>query len=363
MKANEFFQEDWKVLTSFFPKGWTAEAKKRGAFSRHRNIKSVRSLLRVILIHIADGCSLRETAARAKQGGICDVSDVALLKRLQASGEWLRWMSVELLKYLGVENSAPQWLSNYNLKSVDASVITEPGSTGTNWMLHYNFNLFSLQCDQFIITNPRKGESFKNFTIKKGDLLIGDRAYGRLAGLDYIAKNEGDYIARLKKDAFSFRKDGNEFDLIKEFKTLKHGQAYGWAVNGYTKGGLSQKMRLCVLKKSQQQIEKSIKKAKRMASKGQYKLKPGTLEYCKYFILVTSLPEDISTKQVLELYRFRWQVEIAFKRLKSILGLGHLPKKDEKSCIAWLHGKMFVSLLAQAIIDEGRKFSPWGYPI
>lgn len=364
METNNIFKEDWNVLLKFFPPGWVAKAKDTGAFTRSRNIKSAKYLLRILLIHLAEGCSLRETAARASMGKLGNISDVALLKRLQTSSEWFRWMSVELLKHQGFEISTlPNWLKNYTIKSVDASIITEPGSTGSDWRLHYIINLYNLQCDQFIISKPKLGESFKNFQVSKGDLFIGDRAYGRLAGFQYVIDREGDYISRIKKDAFSIRINNLEVDIIDQIKDLKYGQICDLKVEAFTKGGFNQKLRLCVLKKSKIEAEKSIKLAKRRASRGQYKLKPETLEYCKYFILATSLKEEITAKQILDLYRFRWQVEIAFKRLKSILGLSHLPKKDEKSCMAWLHGKMFVALLSQRIVEEGRKFSPWGYPI
>jgi IS4 transposase len=39
--------------------------------------------------------------------------------------------------------------------------------------------------------------------------------------------------------------------------------------------------------------------------------------------------EPISKDEVLATYRLRWQVENYFKRLKSILGFGELPKKKE----------------------------------
>jgi len=75
------------------------------------------------------------------------------------------------------------------------------------------------------------------------------------------------------------------------------------------------------------------------------------------------VPDSISAASILELYRLRWQIELAFKRLKSIFGLGHLPKKDKQSSQAWLHGKMFVAILTQIITDESQLFSPWGYPL
>ncbi|NIP32538.1 transposase, partial [Candidatus Saccharibacteria bacterium] len=122
-------------------------------------------------------------------------------------------------------------------------------------------------------------------------------------------------------------------------------------------------MRLCAIRKSDDEAKKAIKKALKECRKKQRKINWETIELHRYIILVTSIPAEVTANQILELYRLRWQIEIAFKRLKSILGLGHLPKKDEKSASAWLHGKLFVALLAQAIVDEGRSFSPWGYPL
>ena len=94
-----------------------------------------------------------------------------------------------------------------------------------------------------------------------------------------------------------------------------------------------------------------------------FKIDKDTIELHRYIILMTSLPDDISAHEILNLYRMRWQVELAFKRLKSIFGMGHLPKKDVESGIAWLHGKIFYAILVQTIADESYLFSPWGYPI
>ena len=363
MEAKKYFNEDWKVLSSFFPQGWTVKARDYGALTRTRNIKSANVLLRLLLIHLADGYSLRETSAIAKQGKLVNISDVALLKRLKNCSDWLNWMSVELLKTKYPARLPQGRLSSYKMKSVDASIITEPGSTGTDWRLHYCINLQSLKCEQFIISKPNTGESFTNFKIEVGDLFIGDRAYGRLKGLYYIKKNKGDFIVRMKNKAFTITREGKKFNMLEEFKGMNYGKFREWDIEGSTKEGLKMPLRLCVIKKSKQQAEQAIKKAKRYASKGRRKLDTETLELQRFIIVLTSLPKEISTEIILETYRYRWQIEIAFKRLKSIMGLGHLPKTDEESCKAWLHGKIFVAMLAQAIVEEGRHFSPWGYPI
>jgi hypothetical protein len=77
--------------------GWQDKARELGALRRCRQFADAATLLRVLLIHLAEGCSLRETAVRAAEGQLVKVSDVALLKRLRVSGEWFRWMGEELM--------------------------------------------------------------------------------------------------------------------------------------------------------------------------------------------------------------------------------------------------------------------------
>ena len=75
---------------------------------------------------------------------------------------------------------------------------------------------------------------------------------------------------------------------------------------------------------------------------------PETMEYAKYVIIFTNYPEDsFSDVEILEWYRGRWQVELTFKRFKSIAQLGHLPKYRDDSSEAWLYGKLFVKLFIQ----------------
>ena len=123
-------------------------------------------------------------------------------------------------------------------------------------------------------------------------------------------------------------------------------------------------LRICAVRKSREQAERAKRKTMRQIKKNPHKkpTDPATLEMSEYFVLGTSLTAaSFSAQRVLELYRLRWQVELAFKRLKSIMQLGQLPKTDPESCRSWLYGKMLYALLCYAIVDKGRSFSPWGY--
>jgi hypothetical protein len=91
-------EENWKVLASLFPAGWQQMAWQSGAVERLRGFPSPDVLLRTLMLHVARGYSLRETVVRAKLANWADISDVALLKRLRNSVEWLRLLCIELLR-------------------------------------------------------------------------------------------------------------------------------------------------------------------------------------------------------------------------------------------------------------------------
>ncbi len=89
---------------------------------------------------------------------------------------------------------------------------------------------------------------------------------------------------------------------------------------------------------------------------------PQTLQFARYVIVFTTFPAaDFSAAHVLEWYRLRWQVELVFKRFKSLVALGHLPKHDDDSAKAWLYGKLLLALLVEQLIDHASAISPWGY--
>ena len=77
---------DWSRIEALLPEAWQDKARELGAFRRARGLADASTLLRVLLIHLAQGCGLRETAERARLGGLAQISDVAILKRLRGCG-------------------------------------------------------------------------------------------------------------------------------------------------------------------------------------------------------------------------------------------------------------------------------------
>ena len=122
--------ENWEVLLSAFPSGWEQLARETGAIKHSLKEFSCESdLLRVLLLHVGKGYSLRETAVVAKTAGLAEVSDVALLKRLRNSEQWLLRLCQTLLQDTGIRT--PAMAVGLRLRLVDGSIIKEPGKTGS----------------------------------------------------------------------------------------------------------------------------------------------------------------------------------------------------------------------------------------
>ncbi len=365
MNDKKYFdqEQDWDFLLTFLPQGWKEKAKELGALLRCRNFADADSLLRTLLIHLADGCSLRETATRAKFGNIVSISDVALLKRLKASGEWLRWMAQQLMRDWVEKQPSSVFRSQPKIRVIDGSTIQEPGSTGSTWRIHYSINLPSLYCDEVYVTTPKIGESFKRFKVHAGDLFIGDRGFAHRAGIQHVISNSGDVLVRINLTNVPLvDKDGSPFALLAKLKTLTGTQIGDWDVwVPYHKMMIPG--RVCAIRKNKQAAERARLKAYRENSRKARKVKAETLEAAAYTFVFTTLERNFNPTTILEMYRGRWQIELIFKRLKSIIGLGHLKKADLEAAKAWIHGKLLVAFLIEALIVAGERFFPWGYPI
>lgn len=356
--------ENWEVVCSLLPDGWRDLARDTGVLKGVRKDKSPEKQLRVLLLHLARGYSLRETVMHARLSGLADLSDVALLKRLKKSGDWLREMCVALFREQVPESLAA---GRFRVRAFDATVISEPGRSGRLWRLHYSVCLPSLACDYFKLTpgsGKGTGETFRQFPVREGDLVLADRAYSTGDGVQHAVSGGGDVLVRVNTGMLQLRvPGGGEFDLAGQVRTLKQsGRVGSWPAEAVRSGGSGVLGRICVVRKSQAAAEAAQKKLRSEAARKQRVVQKDTLTFAKYVIVFTTVPETVlSTEEVLEWYRARWQVELVFKRFKTLAQLGHIPKYDENSVTAWLYGKLLIALLSEKLTRQAAVFSPWGY--
>lgn len=349
--------EDWPRLLKLLPSGWEGQARELGALKFGRQFSGPENLLRTLLIYLSDDCSMVETTERARSGELVDISDVGLLKRINKSGNWLGWISERL-----IEESPPAVmrcpaLQGRRLRAVDGSVISEPGARTATWRLHYALDIGTLRCCEAQVTTVKTGESLTRFTVDKGDILISDRGFANRRGVNHVLDRGGDILLRMNLSSLPLMNEkGEQFEQLPYLRTLEKGPTGEWpALMKGTKGLVA--VRVCAYRKTDEQRAESERKLRRNAQKKQQQLQPETIEAAGYVVVVTTL-NDLNAEEILALYRHRWQVELAFKRMKSLLGLSRLKKKDPEGVKAWLQGKLLIACLIERLIALGEHFSP-----
>jgi hypothetical protein len=361
--ATTLADENWRFMLELLPADWEKLARDTGAVRRLRGFDSIEQLLRALLLHVALGCSLRETVVVAKAAGWLEMSDVALLKKLRQSERWLQALCVGLLRDSELE--LPQ-KPGLKMRLIDGTIVKEPGQTGSQWRVHFSLRVPDWTCDHFRLTSSEgdgNGESLRQFPVHANDCLIADRGYAHAAGIAHVHQKGGFVIVRHSAQTLPVEtEEGVVVDLRQWLRTLaRPGQVGSHGAYVRTKGAGRIAVRLCAVRKSEEAVVATQRKLRRRAQRKGQQLNPETLEYAQWVIVLTTIPgETMDEALVLEWYRVRWQIELAFKRLKSLADLGHLPKYDAASSRAWLYGKLLVALLTERMQRYARAFSPWG---
>jgi hypothetical protein len=357
---------DWTTVKTFLPKNWEWLARRNMVLKGLRKDREPEQVLRPLLIHLGCGYSLRETATRVRQSGIADLSEVGLFKRLIKSKDWLSALCVSLMK---------DWKKDHGVKYdleyrlFDSTLVKEPGQTGSQWRIHYSVRIPSLRCDFFKLTSAcgkGNGDTLVQFPVKAGDYIVADRGYSQSSGICHVVREGAHVCVRVNPDGMQiFGQDRKPLCLLERMVPLREaGQMLDFVALLRDARGAFAEGRICALRKSELAIEAAQAKLRRRAQKNGEKLKPETLEFAKYVILFTTFPQkSFPVSEVLEGYRYRWQIELIFKRFKQIAQIGHLPKRDDDSAEAWLYGKLFVALLTQRMVEHASLFSPWGYDL
>jgi hypothetical protein len=349
----------WLEALEHLPKQWRQTAQQTGFLKGLRVNKTPEAALRLMLLHTSAGLSLMQTAAQAQCEGLDKMSDVALLKRLKKSEAFVSKLCQDMLGD-----------ANGKHVLVDATDVRESGPTGSLWRFHYALRFPELACGQVELTSTvgeGTGESFTHFTFEKDDVVFGDRGYSHARGIAHVRACGAHCCVRVNPHVLRLNTpEGARFDLMAHLATLPEpGQAAAWEVaveDPETKTALPG--RLIAQRKQDAALPASEARVREKCRKNKTSPSQDTLEQNHYILLFTTLgAQTHPLEALLQLYRLRWQIELCFKRLKSLLCLGQLPKRDPAACRAWLLWKMFTALFTERLLaaaDQGCGFSPWG---
>jgi hypothetical protein len=343
--------EEFRYITRCLPNNWMELASSTGAIRRCRQVDSPETLMRLLLMH-ASGLSLRQTVTRARLHHIADLSDVALMKRMNKSAGWILSINSSLI----AETNRPVFqtvLPNRKLFFVDGTHTTEPD--GSYWRVHYQFSAESLGCNYYSLTKSNEAESFTHFPVHPGDLLLGDRAYCKAQGIRHVVDGGGDVLVRMHLTALPlWDENGQQISLLPWLRMINHGETHDRSVIIHTATGPVHG-RICAKRLSLTEEMKSKRRIKKTSKKKQKKAGRKAVEYGGFICIFTTVPaNELSAKNALEIYRARWQVEIAFKRLKSLLKFGSIPKDNNQAAIAWIHLKLLLAFIIERYVASIR---------
>jgi hypothetical protein len=316
-----------------------------GAIRRKRVVTSGGQLLRLVLAYVLSGLSFRSTAAWAEAGEHAAFSDVALLKRMRRCGPWLRYLVSTLMRLTSPEPSADD---ERRIVAVDATMICVPGDKQNYYLLHTAYDV-TAQCFQSTeLTDRHTAERLDVGKIERDEIRLGDRAYGRWRDLWTVVEAGADYVVRLSATALKLCTVSGE--PIRRAVWCKLAETAGvqdvtLAIHA-SKGAAQMLARLIVLPLSQEKAAAARRLMRKNACKWGYTPSRDALVTAGCLMLITSLPREAwPAERVLTLYRRRWQVELAFKRLKSLIGLEDLRVHDSELVAVWIHAILLVALL------------------
>ena len=355
MRHESLLNRDWAGIVARLGGAETLNvtARETKAFVRPREISNAVDLLRLILAYCLGDSGLRLTAAWATSVGLVDISNVALLYRLRQCGDWLAVLVGRALAAAGPKASRGRLI-----RIIDATTVPKKGPSARKknelWRIHSAFDLPWERFGHFELTDQRAGETLDRIPVVAGEIRLGDRAYlqpDRMAGL---IKAGADFVIRAGwKGARWCDAEGRAVNLISLLRKAAARGLIDCPIWIKPRRGAPLALRLVAIKKPEQASAAARRKARKSAQRGGHQLSKQTLEAADWVILVTSLkPDEFATDDVLALYRLRWRIELAFKRLKSLIGLKGPPGTDERSAKPHILAHLLVILLLEPLVDE-----------
>jgi hypothetical protein len=260
----------------------------------------------------------------------------------------------------------------FRFYAFDGSSIQAPGATGTDYRLQYGLDLVTLEFTHLLVTDKHTGESLKNYPFRCGDVAVVDR--GLCHASEILKKQSGgaDVVARYNPAIMPlYKNDGTLLNIATHLKN--NSDQITLAVSAKTNSKNNKKNNssnhltqlnghLIVLRLSEKEAKAARKRCYRQASKKNRSMpSKDTLFLAGFLMVFTTLSPDVfSAQTVLELYRCRWQVEIAIKRLKSLLNIDQLRSKEGTTADLWLNGKERNALMLDRRMQK-QLGDDWGH--
>jgi hypothetical protein len=327
--GNEVLDWKWSSARQFLPFDLDGLAVDSGALSRRRGVDNGEALVRSLLLLGLPNSSMERASVMAAQAGLARMNATAMFNRLCGSEALLRTLYNHSLKH--AVDTQERW-GNLRLLAVDATVLCGPGAKGTDQRLHTVYDLSKGLALSVDLTGPEGGEAlWRHQSFGFGDLVLGDSGYGYNRSFHWALRAGARILIRFN------------------FQSVKLYDEQGERIWAPAANAAVPESGTVELRVEMANWPSPLRAVGSRNPKGE-----------PVWLLTDLSQDELPTSQVRELYRKRWQVELYFKRLKSLLDLDELPTRDGPSARPWIWAKLILASLAVLLAHE--RFSPWGHP-
>lgn len=314
----------WDYAAAFLPSNLENLGRSNG-ISRFRGFHRASDLLRLILAWSQSGWSFRTTSAWAQSSGISTMTPEALFYRVAHSEAFLHAVMGQMVGYWRKVECPRRVLL------VDATVLCGPAAVGVDWRVHVLYDPFRAVPCGVEVTDSHGAETFGRHTLSAGDLVIGDRGYGHFRGYCAARQREADVLVRVEPGQMKLTDRDNRKVLL---KTLAHEipevGCKDFHLVWHGPDGDCWKVRIIG-----------------------FRTKHGQVCWLATNLEESSLPSE----EAADLYRIRWQIELLFKRMKSLMDLDELRSREGPTARAFIYAKLITAFLAIRL-HERKDFSP-----
>jgi hypothetical protein len=346
MELQSLHEDDWEYVRTLLPADLEESAYQTSALLRCRNIPDAASLMRVALAYAVSDLSLKDLAAWASALQLAVITGPGLFYRLRQAEQWLEQVLGQVLSA-----QVPQAAGGFRLRVVDATVLNGPGQKAVQWRAHVSIHPTTGGIRAVELTDDSGGEKFSRHRFGAGEVVLGDRGYATARGLYAVRQQEAHAIVRFNPATL------RTCDAKRRRIYLAEHEAEVPKV-----GAVEFRIKIPVPPPSTRS-HKTWDSAKAVAWIPARAIAARTRTGEVTWIVTTLSAQQMPALGILGLYRVRWQIELLFKRLKSLLHLDALPSREGPTAKSWMLARLIAAALAQKLVQPAGPLSPWGYEL
>lgn len=324
---------------------------------RKRKIKKYSILVEAGILYIVENLSFQRLADIMAIKHKIVMSDTAWKKQISKLAPVFYSVMMEYMKNFKSQIKANKILGHSNVYALDATDITTEGKKGTLLRAHVSYGITNKIYMNALIASVKIGESAKLHTIDPNGLYFADRAYGKTPQIEYICEHGANFIFRFSPSQVKFFVDAKCKKKIDFLSLIKERNEKFSFLCFFKHNKMIRTIRVIASPLPKEKADIAVQKVKRTSVKKQRSLQASTAEFAKWLFLSSSLsPDDFSDEDIISAYRNRWQIELHFKRSKSLLNFHRLRTSSVDYAFnivsMWLAVTAFVYSLFPVLLDR-----------